>query len=169
MLMKRLYFMVPDTEACKAIVTDLRSAAISKRHLHVVASPAVALGDLPEATLAQKTELAHGIEKGIFLGGIAGLLGGVLIVAFPPTGMVVSGPVSLAAVTAGSAAFGALAMGLISKDIHNRKLAAFERDIEAGRILLMVDVPRHDVERWKAFIVERHPEAEIGVSAVPAT
>jgi hypothetical protein len=32
----------------------------------------------------------------------------------------------------------------------------------------MVDVPRHDVERWKAFIVERHPEAKIGVSALPA-
>jgi len=163
--MKRLYFMLPDTEACRKTVSDLNDAGIRKRYLHVVASPAVALDDLPEATLGQKTELTHGIEKGIALGAVAGLIGGLLIVTFPPAGMAVGGPLSLAAVTAGSAVFGALAMGLISKDIHNRKLAAFERDIENGRILLLVDVPKDELERWKAFILKQHPEAEIGVAA----
>jgi hypothetical protein len=60
-------------------------------------------------------------------------------------------------------------MGLISKDIHSKKLAAFERDIANGRILLIVDVPKEDVEQWKQLIIEHHPEAEIGVTAAPVT
>ena len=91
--------MAPDTESCKSLVADLTGAGVAKRHLHVVASPAVALGDLPQATMTQKTELAHGIEKGILLGGIAGLLGGLLIVTFPPAGMAVGAGRTRAAAT----------------------------------------------------------------------
>ena len=169
MVMKRLYFMLPDTESCKNVVAELKNAGIPERHLHVVASLAVPLEDLPEANLLHKTELAHGIERGIALGGAAGLLGGMLVVTFPPAGLVVGGAALLTAVTAGGAGFGALAMGLISKDIHSKKLAAFERDIAHGRILLIVDVPKKDVEQWKQLIIEHHPEAEIGVTATPAT
>jgi hypothetical protein len=167
--MKRLYFMLPDTESCKKVVAELRNAGVPERHLHVVASLAVTLDDLPEATLLQTSEFTHGIEKGIALGGAAGLLGGLLVVAFPPAGLVVGGAALLTAVTAGGAGFGALAMGLISKDIHSKKLAAFERDIANGRILLIVDVPKEDVEQWKQLIIEHHPEAEIGVTAAPVT
>lgn len=168
MVMRRLYFMLPDTESCKKVVTELKNAGIAERHLHVVASLAVPLDDLPEATLLQKSELTHGVEKGIALGGAAGLLGGMLVVAFPPAGLVVGGAALLTAVTAGSAGFGALAMGLISKDIHSKKLAAFERDIEQGHVLLIVDVPKNEIEQWKRLITEHHPEAEIGVTATPA-
>ena len=161
--------MLPDTESCKKVVAELKSAGIPERHLHVVASLAVPLDNLPEASALQKTELTHGIEKGIALGGAAGLLGGMLVVAFPPAGLVVGGAALLAAVTAGGAGFGALAMGLISMDIHNKKLEAFERDIAAGHILLIVDVPKKDVEQWKQLIIEHHPEAEIGVTKAPAT
>jgi len=167
--MKRLYFMLPDTESCKKVVAELKNAGIPERHLHVVASLAVPLDDLPEATLLQKSEFTHGIEKGIALGGAAGLLGGILVVAFPLTGLVLGGAALLTAVTAGGAGFGALAMGLISKDIHSNKLAAFEKDIAGGHILLIVDVPKKDIEQWKQLIIEHHPEAEIGVTATPET
>jgi len=60
-------------------------------------------------------------------------------------------------------------MGLISKDIHSDKLAAFERDIARGHILLIVDVPKKDIDQWKQLIIEHHPEAEIGVTATTAT
>lgn len=169
MVMKRLYFMLPDTDSCKKVVTELKNAGIPERHLHVVANLAIPLDDLPEATLLQKTELTHGIEKGIALGGVAGLLGGMMVVTFPLTGLVLGGAAMLTAVTVGGAGFGALAMGLISKDIHSNKLAAFEKDIERGQILLIVDVPKKAVEQWKKLILEHHPEAEIGVTATPAT
>ena len=167
--MRRLYFMLPNTASSKKVVVELRKAGIPERHLHVVASLAVPLEDLPEANLLQRSDLARGIERGIALGGTAGLLGGMLVVAFPPAGLVVGGAALLAALTAGGAGFGALALGLISKDIHNKDLAAFERDIAHGRILLIVDVPKEDVEQWKQLIVEHHPEAQIGVATPTPT
>ena len=166
--MKRLYFMLPDTESCRKVVVELESAGIPERHLHVVASLAVPLDDLPEASILQKSEFTHGIEKGIALGGAAGLMGGLLVVAFPPAGLVVGGAALLTAVTAGGAGFGALAMGLISKDIHSKQLAAFEQDIARGAILLIVDVPKKEVEQWKQLILDHHPDAEIGVAAAPS-
>ena len=57
MVMKRLYFMLPDTESCQKVVTELKSAGITERHLHVVASLAVPLEDLPEATPVSYTHL----------------------------------------------------------------------------------------------------------------
>lgn len=167
--MKRLYFLVPDKDSCKDLVAELREAGIRNRHLHVVASLTVPLDDLPEAGLAQRTDIVHGFERGLALGGTAGLLGGMLVMAFPPAGVVVGGQALVAAVTAGGAGVGALALSLISKDRHNKDLAAFENDIAHGRILLMVDVPKEQVERWKQLILEHHPEAEIGVTALPQT
>jgi len=165
--MKRLYFMLPSTESCKTLVAELRQAGIPERHLHVVASLAVRLDDLPAAGLWQTSELAHGIERGIALGGTAGLLGGILVLAFPPAGVVVGGAELVAAVTAGGAGLGALALGLISKDVHSKVLAGFERDIARGRVLLIVDVPKAEVEGWKQLILEHHPEAQIGVTVPP--
>ncbi len=164
--MKRLYFTLPDTASCKKVVDELRKTGVAEQHLHVVASQAIPLEDLPEANLLQTSELAHGIEKGVALGGAAGLLGGLLVVTFPVTGLALGGAALLTAVTAGGASFGALAMGLISKDIHSKKLAAFEDDIEHGHILLMVDVPKNEVDRWKQLVIDHHPEAEIGVATV---
>jgi hypothetical protein len=89
--MKRLYFVLPDKESCKNVVAQLRDAGIPNKRLHVVARLAVPLDDLPEASLTQRTELVHGLERGIALGGTAGLLGGMLVLAFPPAGLLVGG------------------------------------------------------------------------------
>jgi hypothetical protein len=168
-VVKRLYFVLPDNDSCKRVVAELKGAGIPERHLHAVASLAVPLEDVPAAGLTQKTELVHGVERGVALGGAAGLLGGMLVLAFPPAGLVVGGEALLAAVTAGGASVGALALGLISKDIHKKDLAAFENDIAHGRILLMVDVPKEQVEQCKARILGSYPEAAIGVTAPPPT
>jgi hypothetical protein len=169
LVMRRLYFMLPNAQSCKKLVAELRKAGIPERRLHVVASLAVPLEDLPEANLLQRTDLARGIERGLALGGTAGLLGGLLVVTFPPAGLVVGGGALMTALAAGGAGFGALALGLISTDVHNKDLAAFERDIAHGRILLIVDVPKEHVDQWKQLIVEHHPEAEIGVAMPPVT
>jgi len=89
--MKRLYFMLPDKDTCIRVVAELENAGVPERHLHAIASMAVSLDGLPEAGIIQKSELTHGVEKGIALGGVAGLLGGMLAMAFPPAGLVLGG------------------------------------------------------------------------------
>lgn len=45
--MRRLYFLVPDTQMAKAIVDDLLRARIIWRHIHILANHSVALDQLP--------------------------------------------------------------------------------------------------------------------------
>jgi hypothetical protein len=160
--MKRLYFILPDRETCEIIVRELEENGVPERHIHIVAGYSVSLEGLPEASLIEKSELAHGIEKGLAMGGVAGLLGGLLTIAFPPAGLLLSGEAILLMTGAGGAGLGAILNGLLSKDLHNKKLQSFERDIARGRILLMTDVPRHDVDKFKELILTHHPDAEIG-------
>ena len=158
--MRRIYVLLPTEESCHLVVDELETAKISPGHLHVIAGLTHDLKDLPGATIWQRTELAHGIEWGIGLGGAAGLLGGLLVVAFPPAGIVLGGGALLAGSIAG-AGFGALVTALLGSQEHNHKLDAFQRALAAGQILLMVDVPRKREDEVKATILRHHPEAEI--------
>ncbi|MEN8166296.1 MAG: DUF1269 domain-containing protein [Pseudomonadota bacterium] len=161
--MRRLFFLTPDVNSCQAIVQELEASGVPERHLHVIASIEQALDDLPEAGILQKTELLHGIEKGVGLGGTAGMLGGLLALAFPPAGIVLGGGALLAGAAAG-AGFGAVVTALMTSHEHNHDLDAFQRAIETGEILLMVDIPRGQVDKTKELILGHHPEAKIGVA-----
>lgn len=161
--MHRLFFLLPDQSTARNVVAGLTAFGVPVRHLHVVASIEQRLEGLPEATVWQKTELAHGIEIGVSLGGTAGLLGGLLAVAFPPAGLVLGGGALLAMSLAG-AGFGGLVTALMSSHDHSHDLAQFEAEIENGRILMLVDVPGSQQDAVTALVRHHHPAAEIGVA-----
>lgn len=162
--MRRLHVLMPDQASTKALVSELQGAGIPEQHLHVVASLAQDLDGLPEATIWQKTELAHGIEWGIGLGGVAGLLGGVLAVTFPPAGLVLGGGALLAGAV-GGAGVGAIVHAMLGSHEHNHELDAYSQAIGEGWLLLMIDAPKDRVEELSDMIRRHHPEADIGVHA----
>ena len=164
--MRRLHVLIPTEASCRELVAELESAGIPANHLHVIASLSHELKDLPDASIWQRTELMHGIEWGTGLGGVAGLLGGVMAIAFPPAGIVVGGGALVAGTVAG-AGFGAVVAALIGSQEHNHKLDVFQEALAAGQILLMVDVPRSRVDEVKEAILRHHPEAEIGTVKPP--
>ena len=153
--------MLPTQDSCRLVVEELKAARIPPSHLHAIAGLIHDLKDLPAASVWQRTELAHGIEWGMGLGGVAGLLGGLLALTFPPAGVVLGGGTLLAGAAAG-AGFGALVAALLGSQEHNHKLNRFQRALDAGQILLMVDVPRQREAEIKAAILKHHPEANIG-------
>jgi hypothetical protein len=161
--MRRLFFLLPDVDSCKAVVAELRQVGVPDRHLHVVASIEQTLEGLPQAGVLQTTEVVHGLEWGILIGGAGGLMGGLLALAVPPPGLDL-GHSAVVASTAVGAVFGAIVSALMSTHEHNHKLNSFERAIEQGELVLMVDVPRKQVDSTKALILKHHPEAEIGVA-----
>jgi hypothetical protein len=160
--MRRLHVILPDQDSCKRVVQALQREGLAPEQLHVVASLGQNLEGLPEASVWQKTELAHGLEWGMGLGGVAGLIGGVLAVTFPPAGLVLGGGAILAG-AAGGAGVGAVISALLGSHEHNHELDRFQREIAAGRLLLMADVPRNRLEALRELIVRHHPEAEVGV------
>nr|VFK04001.1 MAG: hypothetical protein BECKH772B_GA0070898_103992 [Candidatus Kentron sp. H]VFK04219.1 MAG: hypothetical protein BECKH772A_GA0070896_103922 [Candidatus Kentron sp. H]VFK07063.1 MAG: hypothetical protein BECKH772C_GA0070978_103942 [Candidatus Kentron sp. H] len=163
---KRLYFLVPNVATCKAIVSDIKKIGIPESHTHVIGNYFTPLDGLHEASFLQKSEFAHGIEEGLGMGGAAGLLGGLLAITFPPAGLVLGGGAVLVSTLAG-AGLGAVVSATVAKDIPSRKIDKFEDAIAAGQLLLLVDVPRKQVNSLMNLIREHHPEAEISTTSPP--
>lgn len=159
--MRRLYFIAPDVETAKAIVDELLLARIEERHIHVLAKEGTPMEDLPEASLSQKSDLVPALERGLAIGGATGVVAGIVAVTFPPAGLVLGGGAILATGLTG-AGVGALMATMIGVDVPNSRLKQFEEAIEAGKLLMMVDVPRDRVGEIEDKIKQHHPEAEIG-------
>ncbi|MCU7958812.1 MAG: DUF1269 domain-containing protein [gamma proteobacterium symbiont of Bathyaustriella thionipta] len=162
--MKRLYFLLPELALCRTIIDELLAQGIAQSHLHVIANSSHSLEGLPKATAWQKSDVKYGIELGIGMGGMAGLLGGLLAVSFPPSGLVLAGGATLAGGALAGASFGGLVSALMRSHEHNHELDAFESAVMDGDILLLVDVPRHEVEAVKQLVTQHHPEVQIGLA-----
>jgi hypothetical protein len=159
--MRRLYLTLPDLDTTRAIVNELLLSRIDDHHIHVVAKQGMALGDLPEASLFQKSDFIPAVERGLAVGGITGILAGIVAVTFPPAGLVLGGGAILGTSLAG-AGIGAWVSGMIGVDVPNSQIQRFENAIASGEILLMVDVPKARVEAVEALIYGHHPKAEMG-------
>lgn len=154
---RRLYFLLPDTDTAKNIVDELLLARISDNHIHLLAKDDSRLKGLPVAGILQKTDLMHGLELGLIIGGFTGMVAGALLSLLPDHFMAAAAFTVICTI-AGSV-IGAWAAGMIGANLQNSRLRMFQADIKQGKILLMVDVPRDDVERIHDMIHSHHPEA----------
>jgi hypothetical protein len=155
---RRLYFLLPDVESAKRTADDLLLARVEDRHMRFLAKRGTALDPLHEAGYLDKTDVIHGAAVGLALGGIIGALAGALVVAYPPEG---TSP-DLVAVLIGmllGAPLGAWMASMAGAAVPNSRLKQFAADIEAGRVLMMVDVPFRRVVEITELVVSRHPEA----------
>ncbi len=158
--MRRIYFLVPDIATTKKIVDDLLLARIEERHIHVLAKRGTSLEDLPEASLLQKSDFIPAVEQGLALGGSTGMLAGLVAVALPPASTVIAGGVLLGATLAG-AGVGAWLSGMVGMNVGNRRTKQFEDEIEAGKLLVMADVPTDRVEEIEERVTKHLPTVEI--------
>ncbi len=157
---RRLYFLLPDVKRANQVVDELLLARVEERHIHVLAKEGVPLEHLPEANLLQKSDLVRGIEQGLAVGGVTGVLAGVVAVTFPPAGLVLGGGALLGIALAG-AGVGGWVSGMIASSVPNVRLKEFEAAVEQGQILMMVDVPKDQVDTVSTLIKQHHPEADM--------
>jgi hypothetical protein len=158
--MRRLYFLVPSVESARTINDELLLARIEERHIHVIAKEGTPLEDLPEATLAQRSDLIPALERGAAIGGATGVLAGIIAVTVPPAGLVLGGGAVLATGLAG-VGVGALMSSMIGVDTANSRIQKFQDAIDKGELLMMVDVPKDRVEEIDDLVKKHHPEAEL--------
>ena len=155
---RRLYFVLPDVESAQRTADDLLLARVEDRHMRFLARRGTALDPLHEAGYLDKTDIAHGAAVGLALGGVIGALTGALVVAYPPEG---TNP-QLVAVLIGmliGAPLGGWMASMAGAAVPNSRLRQFQADMEAGRVLMMVDVPYRRVEEITDLVVSRHPDA----------
>ena len=158
---RRLYFMLADVPSARSMLDELLLARIEEKHMHFWAKEGTLAADMPEANFLQKTDLVHGTEIGMLIGGAIGLCAGILLVLFPSEAIHV-GTLAILVAGIGGAAFGGWISGMAAAAIPNSRLKAFNAGIEGGQVLLIIDVPYRRVTEIEQMIEKRHPEVKFG-------
>ncbi len=160
---RRLYFVLPDLASAIGTANDLLLARVEDKHMHFLGRRGMSLGELHEASFFQKSDLRHALMLGVGLGVIGGMVLG-LYLKLTPIGGFEFGLGTLFLCVIGGGLFGGWSSTLVGLSTPNQMLKPFEREIEAGRILLMIDVPVARVEDVQALVAKRQPEvADRGV------
>jgi hypothetical protein len=155
---RRLYYLLPTVRQARSTLDDLLLARIEERHIHVLAKEGTPLGDLPEATLGQRSDFVHAMELGLLTGSLTGLMAGLFAFVFPPDGLDI-GISGVALLFLLGAIFGVWTSGMIGTDVPNTRLSRFQREIERGKVLMIVDVPKDRVATVNEIMKKRHPKA----------
>ena len=161
LMRRRLYFVLPDVASARSMLNEMLLARIEVKHIHFLSRRDTLPEDLPEANVLQKTDIVHGAQMGIGIGGIVGAVAGALVVFFPPEGVTLKLFTILVVAIAG-ALFGAWASSMVASSVPNSRLKGFQRDMEAGKVLMMVDVPMSRVQEISELVSSKHPEAASG-------
>jgi len=156
-MLRRLFFLFPDTEHAQIVVNELIERGIHTRYIHAIAK-GVDLKSLPEATERQKTDTTFRLEWFIWNANL--MLFVVALIAFVSSLMsaeflwlAVSSLVMLVTFIAGKQ------FVVRVPDVH---LTEFTDALSHGEVLLMIDVPGRRVAEIEDFVHHRHPEACVG-------
>ena len=150
----RMYVTLPDVASARKLADDLLLARIEDKRLHFLARRGTDLGELHQASYLQKTDTVNAAFKGLLIGGAMGVLVGLLLVS--------TMNLQLVAVLIGAlvgAGFGAWMSSMLGLQVANSSLKDFEKDIQDGKILLMLDIPAGRYEEIRRVIARTHPEA----------
>jgi len=158
---RRIYWLLPDVLSARRTMDDLLLARIAEQHLHFIAREGTDMTGLHPANILQTSDVIRAAQSGLVLGGVVGaLVGGIAAWYFPVVGNEPQwGLVAVLAVV--GALIGAWSSSMIGVSAPSHRLARFTPAIEAGQILLMVDVPRSRVDEIEQTLQALHPEAHL--------
>lgn len=157
----RIYWLLPDVESARRTMDDLLLARIEYRQMHFHAREDIDLRGLHEAGVMQTSDFVRSAETGLIIGASVGaLLGGLVAVHYPIVGDEPQWGIAAVLAIAG-ALFGTWTSTMIGISTPSKRLQRFQKQIDEGQILLMVDVPMWRVEAIEARLKALHPEANL--------
>lgn len=156
-MLRRLFFLFPDTEQAQSVVNELVERGINTRYIHAI-SKGVDLESLPEATERQKADTTFRLEWFIWNTNLMLFL--LALIAF------VASLIAGALLWAGVSLLFMLVTFIAAEqfvvrvpDVH---LTEFTDALSHGEVLLMIDVPAHRVAEIEDFVHHRHPVVCVG-------
>ncbi|NML47546.1 DUF1269 domain-containing protein [Ramlibacter sp. G-1-2-2] len=157
----RIYWLLPDVESARATMNDLLLARVEYRHMHFVAREGTDMRGLHEANVLQTSDVVRSAEMGLIIGAsVGGLLGALVAVHYPITGYEPQWGIA-AGLAAGGAVFGVWTSTMIGVSTPSKRLQRFQKEIEDGKILLMVDSLMWRVKEIEDRLRAQHPEAHL--------
>ncbi|HID81910.1 MAG TPA: GlsB/YeaQ/YmgE family stress response membrane protein [Chromatiales bacterium] len=156
---RRIYFVLPNAATAEAVEKELLLAHIDDHHMHFMARDDLDLKKLPKANILQRTDLVHGMELGLIVGGATGLIAGTVVYLLPEFSAWLGMGIILVLALIG-AVLGSWVSGMIGISAPNTRLKRFEKILGEGHVLLMVDVPKDRVDEITDLIKKHHHDAQ---------
>jgi hypothetical protein len=158
---KCLYYLAPTIDSVQRISDDLHQAGIHDFFLHVVSRDEAGLKRerIHSSNYLETLDLLRAGFIGANLGFVAGVLGAGLIMYYQPFGDPVPGIVYVL-VIALATCFGGWEGGLYGVATRNQKLKRFEKEIDAGKYLILIYARRDKEEPVRMMMQDKHKEAE---------
>jgi hypothetical protein len=132
---RRVFSTETVSAAREAIAAACRSG-VEDQDISLVARSDIELEAIPERHKESETDFRPAAIKGASIGGATGLLAGIAAVVIPPFGVTLAGAAVMTVLGAAVGTWSAALMGSGLPDPVRRK---FEDEIEAGRILVVLD------------------------------
>ncbi len=131
-------------EAAQHALQAAREAGVGNDDLSLIARSDIELQDIPDDRKEAKTDFLPAVARGAAGGGAAGLLGGLIAVAIPPLGITLAG---VAVTTLAGALVGSWSSALVGASVPDPVRRRFEDEIQAGRVLLVLDAEEPELSR----------------------
>ncbi|NUR24083.1 hypothetical protein [Frateuria sp.] len=135
----RCVFSTPDLATARTAMMVARQAGIPDDDISLIAREDIELQQIPDHLMIGRTDFYPAAARGVACGGGAGMLLGLIAVAVPPLGVTVAGAIAIALAGAAVGCWTGALVGLDVPDAVHRK---FKDEIEAGRILLVLDASK---------------------------
>ena len=156
-MLRRLFFLFPDTEHAQNVVNELNERGINTRYIHAIAR-GVDLESLPEVSERQKADTTFRLERFIWNANLMLFL--VALIAFISS--LISADLLWALITLLIMLVTFIAGEQFVVRVPDVHLTEFTDALSHGEVLLMIDVPAHRVAEIEDYVHHRHPEACVG-------
>lgn len=152
----RHVYSTPDIDTARNVIAAAHNAGIPSDDILLVARSDIELDEIPNEYKEADTDLVPAALRGAGYGGAAGLLAGLTAIVLTPIGLTLAGA---AAATLAGALVGCWASALVGSSLPDPIRRKFDDEIQAGRILVVVDAEREQ-------LAEAEP-ALLGSGAIP--
>ncbi len=164
--MKRLFFLVPDLDETANIVHELSGLGVNQKHIHIC-------GGLPEdleeahlnrAGVFYTSHLGSAIKKGPFVGLLFALFIFTLFSIVLPPNIHINAFGFIAMLLIG-VVIGVWATGLIGIGVKDEVVEKYEKYVEEGHFIMMVDTPDGREQEVTQAVLSHHPAAKMAMEA----
>ncbi len=145
----RRVFSTTDILKAQGAVAAARQAGALDEDISLVARSDIEMQLVPDKRHDVNMDLAPGAVRGAIGGGSMGLVAGLLAMVIPPLGITVAGA---AIFTMAGAVMGSWSGALMGSAIPNEVRRTFEAEIEAGRVLVVIDAEPEIVANIEAAV-----------------
>lgn len=155
--MKRLIYAFDTIVSARAQIVRLRRQGMGHEHMSLMARPDIVVDRVPSYLIDASMDVLPAIGRGAAFGGASGFLAGlVAVMVMPWLGIPASGFTLFAFVVLGIL-IGTWSAGMVGASIPNKVQRRFDKEINAGHILLVIDAPEAEAECVKKTMAASEP------------